>query len=212
MKVFLIRHGESIQNIGKSEGIIDPDIYLTDKGKEQAYNTGIKLREYLDKNNIDISNSRMWVSPYLRTEQTAKAINESLNIKSVFYDPRLVEKDFGIYDGIDPSKWEEMDPIMFKWVDSRYQSIRGRFFSRLPNGEAPFDVYNRVSTFIETIFRDDKDPIFIVSHGATIRCLIMRWLHKDLNWYYDESLPTNGSVILIDKNENNKYDYKTIIN
>jgi hypothetical protein len=40
----------------------------------------------------------------------------------------------------------------------------------------------------------------------------MRWLHKDLNWYYDESLPTNGSVILIDKNENNKYDYKTIIN
>jgi len=212
MKVFLIRHGESIQNVGESNGIPDPDIFLTDKGKEQAYNTGIKLKEYLLKNNIDISNSRMWVSPYLRTEETAKLVNESLNIKQFYYDPRLAEKDFGIFDGIACSKWEEIDPVTFRKLDSRYQSVRGRFFSRLPNGEAPFDVYNRISTFIETIFRDDKDPIFIVSHGDTIRCFIMRWLHKDLNWYYDESLPTNASVILIEKDENNKYKYESIIN
>jgi broad specificity phosphatase PhoE len=211
MLIFLIRHGESIQNVGKGNGIIDPDIYLTDKGKRQAYTTGIKLKEYFLKNKIDTSNARMWVSPYLRTIQTAELINKSLNIKSVFEDPRIVEKDFGNFDGLEETKWEDIDSITLERMKNRYKSVRGRFFSRLPNGESPFDVYNRISTFIETIFRDDKDPIFIVSHGVTIRCFIMRFLHKDLEWFYNESNPTNASVIMIYKDENNKYDYKTVI-
>ncbi|MFA7689306.1 MAG: histidine phosphatase family protein [Bacilli bacterium] len=215
MMIFLIRHGESIQNVEMdneiTEGMPDPDVYLTDKGMEQAYHTGVKLKEYLLENEIDSTNARMWVSPYLRTVQTAKLINESLNIESVFEDPRIVEKDFGNFGSIKKEKWKEIDPITLNTMVRKYESIRGRFFSRFPNGESPFDVYNRISTFIETIFRDDKDPIFIVSHGDTIRCLIMRFLHKDLNWYYDEKTPTNASVIMIYKNKNDKYNYKTVI-
>lgn len=30
----------------------------------------------------------------------------------------------------------------------------GRFFYRFPNGESGLDVYNRVSSFISTVFRD----------------------------------------------------------
>ena len=38
MKIFLIRHGESMQNTKEnySVGLIDPLIYLTERGKEQG--------------------------------------------------------------------------------------------------------------------------------------------------------------------------------
>lgn len=210
MRIFLIRHGESIQNIGKSNNLPDPDIYLSDKGKEQARETSLKLKEYIKENNISLDNARMWVSPYLRTEETANIINQELMIKSVFQDPRLVEKDFGNYDGKDREEWESIDPVTIKTIRKRYDSVRSRFFTRMPNGESAFDVYNRMSGFIDTIFRDDKDPLFIVAHGDTIRCLIMRWFHKDIAWYYNEPTCNNASVTLIDKKDN-KYFYEMII-
>ncbi len=209
MKIFLIRHGESIQNFNSTD-IPDPDVYLTEKGKKQANETAKKLKSYLVKNKIDISNARIWVSPYLRTEETADILNKELNIKSVYKDPRLVEKDFGLFDGVDKSKWSEIDSVTLKSIKKRYSTPRSRFFTRLPNGESPFDVYNRISSFIETIHRDNKDPLFIVMHGDTIRCFIMRWFHKDVSWYYEEPNPKNASVIIIDKKKD-KYFYKTII-
>lgn len=169
MRIFLIRHGESEQNVNGCSAVPDPDVCLTEKGKKQANETGKKLKKYLKEHDISLDNARMWVSPYLRTMETSEIINKHLNIKDVFQDPRIVEKDFG-----------------------------------------NFDVYNRVSGFIETIFRDNNDPLFIVCHGATMRCFIMRWLHKDIQWYYVENNPNNASVILIDKKEGNYY-YETII-
>lgn len=210
MKIFLIRHGESIQNISKEINIPDPDIYLTDEGVKQVEKTGIMLKEYLEKEKIDTKNARMWVSPYLRAEQTAAILNKYLKIESIFQDPRLVEKDFGNFDGIDYSKWNDIDPISTKCINKRYDSPRSRFFTRLPNGESPFDVYNRISSFIETIHRDENNPLFLVMHGDTMRCFIMRWLHKDIKWYYEEDNPHNASVYLIDK-INGEYFYKKII-
>jgi broad specificity phosphatase PhoE len=211
MKIFLIRHGESIQNIDDSIDIPDPDIYLTDHGIKQVEKTALRLKDYFINNHIDLDNARMWISPYLRTEQTADIINKQLHIKSIFQDPRLVEKDFGNFDGVSQSNWGKVDPITLKTMNKRYKSPRSRFFTRLPNGESPFDVYNRMSSFLETVYRDDNDPIFIVAHGDTIRCFIMRWLHKDVNWYFEEPNPHNASVILIDKDDNGKYAYKVII-
>src|SRR5688572_6117137 len=62
----------------------------------------------------------------------------------------------------------------------------GRFFYRFPNGEAGLDVYNRVSSYLGTVARDMKQfrdmgipmddcNILMVTHGLTLRLLLMRY-------------------------------------
>ena len=49
MKLFLIRHGESMQNTKEnySIGLPDHKVYLTEKGKEEAKLAGEFLKEYI---------------------------------------------------------------------------------------------------------------------------------------------------------------------
>lgn len=210
MELYLVRHGESNQNIGKGEGITDSEIELSTNGIKQAEEVGIKLKEYFNRYNISLENSRMWASSYLRATQTAELINEMLQVKELFEDPRLVEMDFGIFDGVDEEKWEEIDKKAWDEIQKRKNSVRGKFFHRMPLGESPADVYNRVTTFIDTLHRDRNDPVIIVSHGITIRCFVMRFLHKNLEWFYNEKNPSNCSVTKIFLNDS-KYCYKKIL-
>ena len=86
MKIFLIRHGESMQNTKENYkiGLPDHKVYLTDKGKEEAKSAGVFLIDYINNNNIDLSNSVMWVSPFQRTRETASIINEKLHVLFCF--------------------------------------------------------------------------------------------------------------------------------
>ncbi len=51
MKIFLVRHGESIANTGENykDRILDSKVPLTQKGIEQAYNAGIFLKNIVIK-------------------------------------------------------------------------------------------------------------------------------------------------------------------
>ncbi|KAJ1417089.1 Histidine phosphatase superfamily, clade-1 [Sesbania bispinosa] len=62
----------------------------------------------------------------------------------------------------------------------------GRFFYRFPEGESAADVYDRVSSFLESLWRDiDMNRInhdhshdlnlVIVSHGLASRVFLMKW-------------------------------------
>ena len=53
MKIFLIRHGESIQNTKENYelGLPDHKVYLSEKGKSQAVETGLFSSIYFFKNN-----------------------------------------------------------------------------------------------------------------------------------------------------------------
>ncbi len=57
----------------------------------------------------------------------------------------------------------------------------GKFFYRFPCGESGADVYDRVSGFLETLFRhfERKDMaarnVVIVTHGLFIRLFLMRY-------------------------------------
>lgn len=73
MHIFLIRHGESIANVGDNyiKRIPDHLVELTDLGKKQAYEGGVWLKNYCDEQGICLENARIWRSPYLRTRQTS---------------------------------------------------------------------------------------------------------------------------------------------
>lgn len=119
MRIFLIRHGESVANTGANEklGFADHRVVLTESGKEQAKRSAIALKEYLLENKIDFSNARAWFSPYDRTKETMEIFNSILNLDKhmdIREDISLTEQQFGLFDSIPDTKWEEMFPNEYR--------------------------------------------------------------------------------------------------
>ena len=87
MKVHFMRHGESEYNV---KGLLNQDpkikVHLTSKGKKQAENAAKKLR----KINFDA----IFVSEFVRTQETAKIINQGRGTPS-FVDKRINEPKTG---------------------------------------------------------------------------------------------------------------------
>lgn len=211
MKIFLIRHGESMQNTKENYKIGLPDhrVYLTDQGKKEASLAGEFLLSYINSNNIDLSNSVMWVSPYTRTRETASIINEKIGIIKVKEDITLIEQQYGLFSDKDIEKIKLMYPEQFAFYDNYYQHD-GKFYAKLPQGESPFDVALRTKQFINTIYRDSEDVLFVVSHGTTIKTIVMNFFHYSPEWYSCEPTPVNCSIRLIetdDKISTEKYIY-----
>lgn len=189
-------------------GLPDHKVYLTENGKEQAKEAALFLKEYIEKNKIDLSNSVMWVSPYTRTRQTAQIINESLQIKKVKEDITLIEQRFGLFSDKEIVKLKELYPNEFQFCDNYFQND-GKFYAKFPQGESPFDVALRTKQFIDTIYRDKEDILFVVSHGTTIRTIIMNFFHYPPEWFNSELNLNNCSIRLIDTD---KYTEEYIYN
>ena len=202
MKIFLIRHGESMQNTKDNYkiGLPDHKVYLTDKGKKEASLAGEFLLSYISDNNIDLSNSVMWVSPYARTRETASIINEMLGIKNIKEDVTLIEQQYGLFSDKEIQTIEKMYPEQFAFYDNYYQND-GKFYAKLPQGESPFDVALRTKQFINTIYRDKEDTLFVVSHGTTIKTIVMNFFHYSPEWYNSEPTLGNCSIRLIESND-----------
>jgi len=211
MKIFLIRHGESIQNTKENYkiGLPDHKVYLSKNGKIQAQKAGIFLKDYIKENNIDLTNATLWISPYERTRETARIINEYLHIDNIKEDITLIEQRYGLFSDKTIELIKTMYPEEFKFYDNYYQND-GKFYAKLPQGESPYDVALRTKQFLETIFRDDSDILFIVSHGTTIRTIIMNWFHYSPEWFNAEPNMDNCSIRLIDsinRKSNERYIY-----
>ena len=202
MKIFLIRHGESMQNTKEnySIGLPDHKVYLTEQGKEEARLAGEFLKKYISENDISLSNSVLWVSPYTRTRETASIINENLGIKKVKEDVTLIEQQYGLFSDKEIEIIKELYPDQFAFYDNYYQND-GKFYAKLPQGESPFDVALRTKQFINTIYRDKEDVLFVVSHGTTIRTIVMNFFHYSPEWYSNEPTPGNCSIRLIESND-----------
>ena len=209
MKIFLIRHGESMQNTKENYEIKLPDhkVYLTEKGKCQARDAGAFLRSYINNNSIDLSNSVMWVSPYQRTRETATIINDELGIKKIKEDITLIEQRYGLFSDKEIEDIKKIYKDEFDFYDNYYQN-EGKFYAKLPQGESPFDVALRTRQFIDTIYRDKEDVLFVVSHGTTIKTIIMNYFHYSPEWYSSELTPSNCSISLIESNDkDNRWEY-----
>jgi 2,3-bisphosphoglycerate-dependent phosphoglycerate mutase len=87
----------------------------------------------------------------------------------------------------------------------------------MPLGESRCNVADRVKGVFGTILRDASPdrphPILdfvIVSHGVTIRCFRMQWMHHSFEWYEKEKNPPNCSVQLIEGRAGGGYDDRRI--
>ena len=196
LRVFLIRHGESIANIGQNyvERIPDHLVSLSEKGKQQAHEAGIWMAHYCMENKICLDTARIWRSPYLRTRQTSEEFNVSLNIKDIKEDITITEQQFGLFDSIPKNEWSKIFPVEYAEYQRQRQN-QGKFYAKLPMGESPFNVSIRVYQFIETVWKDYEkngiDTIFVFTHGTALRAILLRWFNYTPEWYHDERNPGN---------------------
>ena len=85
MHIFLIRHGESISNVGDNYEKRLPDhlVPLTERGRRQAAENGRWLADYCREKNIDLSGAIISRSPFLRPRQTCDTFNRCLGIEAL---------------------------------------------------------------------------------------------------------------------------------
>jgi len=180
--IILIRHAQSEGNLNRDVHQIIPDhrIKLTPEGWTQAEEAGVRLRNMLRPTDT----IRIFTSPYRRTRETTEGILHSLtspdktNTPSpfsrdtikVYEEPRLREQDFGNFQPCSA----EMERM---WQE---RSDYGHFFYRIRNGESAADVYDRISSFDESLWRNFADEDFpsvcvLVTHGLMTRVFLMRW-------------------------------------
>ena len=201
MKIFLIRHAESEQNVEIAFNTADSFVNITENGIIQAQNCAEFLENYIKENNIDLSKSVMLVSPHLRTKQTAEIINNKLNIKDFRFDNLLIERRFGIFDNFTDKERKKF--LKKHKLYNKYYTQTGKFYTQYPFGESVYDVVLRMKMFINfTLEKLDKniENVFIVSHGYAISAFYMAYFNYLPEWLENKYKMQNCSVKLIEDN------------
>ncbi len=197
-RIILIRHGNSEGNADRERYATTPDhaLNLTPEGEKQAFTAGLQLKELIGGESV-----RVYLSPYARTRQTYQQISLSLggNVDKVFEDPRLREQDWGHLRPTDQN--EEI---------SQQRDNFSTFYYRIPDGESGADVYDRISTFLETMHRDFQEPDYpqnalIVTHGFAMRLFLMRWFHWSVEEFENLRNPRNCQFVVIELQPDNHY-------
>ena len=92
-------------------------------------------------------------------------------------DPRIREQDFGNYQD---------DATMQKAKLERHKF--GAFYYRFPDGESGSDVFDRVSTFLDSLWRsfdlNRSQNYVLVTHGISIRVLLARYFRYSIDQFH----------------------------
>jgi broad specificity phosphatase PhoE len=197
-RIILVRHGESEGNEDERLHASVPDYAtnLTPRGIMQSREAGKEIKKLIGSESL-----YAYLSPYYRTRQTYQYIKECVepNVQRAFEDPRLREQDWGHLRH--PDENEEI-------VQSRKSF--SRFYYRIPDGESGADVYDRLSTFLETLYRDFEKPdyaenVLIVTHGLSLRLFLMRWFHWSVEEFEILLSPKNGQLIVMERQTDGRY-------
>lgn len=164
MRIYIARHGETQWN---RQNLVcgRTDLPLTEEGRRQARLLAASLAGEPIRKII--------ASPLLRARETAAFAGEVLGLP-VSLDPRLIERDFGDYEGT-PSQQPE------------FQAYRDQAALRFPNGESLMDVAARAYSLLEELRRrPEEGDVLLVCHGGVcraVRTLFVSMSNRELREY-----------------------------
>lgn len=201
-RIVLIRHGQSMGNVDSTIYTRIPDwrVELTVQGKQQAIAAGQQLQQLREKDD-EPGPVFIYTSPYVRCTQTLEKVIEGAelsaqDILAIRDEPRLREQDFGNFQ--DTTKIKECKDVRTHF---------GRFFYRFPCGESGADVYDRVSNWFDTFYRDldfsgvitNNTTIVIITHGLTSRLFLMRYYHWSVQVFEQLVNPPNAQLLVMER-------------
>jgi broad specificity phosphatase PhoE len=168
--ITLVRHGESVGNVADADAhrrhaehveveARDPDVELSETGREQASALARWLREDGRDERPDVVLS----SPYRRAAETAHLAVEGLDLEVVL-DERLRERDLGLFDGLTGRGIRAEHP-----EEARRRERMGKFYYRPPSGESWTDVVLRVRSLLADLRHGFEGArVWMFSHQAVV--------------------------------------------
>lgn len=175
-RVILVRHGRSTYNEqGRYQGASDESV-LTEKGHQDARQTGLALR--------GTNLSAVYTSPLQRTQQTTEGIQSvCCPLVPVIAHPDLKEVDLPAWSGLRYQHVRESLTTDYqRWIESPHEfEMVGPQGVRRPVQ----DLYDQAQRFWQQILpRHPGQTILVVSHGGTIRALIGTALGLPCSYYH----------------------------
>jgi len=179
--IILIRHGENDwvgtdRLAGRS-----PDVYLNEKGRQQAE----ELAQLLQQQPI----TAIYSSPLDRCLQTAQPLADALKLP-VLTDPAVLEVDYGEWQA---GHLKELAKLPAWQLVQHYPST-----FRFPKGETLREVQSRAIGAIERI-RDThpNQVVALFSHGDVIRTTIAHYLGTPLDLFQRVIISTASISTLV---------------
>lgn len=168
MKIYLIRHSESIDDIENCYGGI-ADFDLTENGKGKVKES----RKVIEKYGIE----KIYTSPYKRAFQTAQILNENMKVEVKIIDDIRELNSYGIMSGVN----KELAKSIFSYVFQKeeYKNTGYYLGKTFLGGENIEEFDKRVKEAIDFIIRDSQglDAIAIVTHGGVHRSIFKNLLN-----------------------------------
>lgn len=167
LKVFLLRHGETQYNADGNKYCGLTDISLTDLGFHQASLVNSQLK--------GIEFDAVYSSPLKRARLTA----ELATAKEVLTDSRLIEMDFGLWEGKTKEQFiPENEQLWNNWLTNPALTQAG------DTGENANQVIQRMDDFFhEMILRHPSGKIVVVAHNGVNRLYLAHKLGMPLANY-----------------------------
>lgn len=141
---YFIRHGETVWNV-ENKICGATDIELTQKGHDQAIETGKKILEAGIKADIILT------SPLVRASETARHISEMTGIP-MKVESRLIEQNFGRYEST-PRDGAE------------FHEAKKDMASRFGTGESMLQLAQRIYNLLDDIKAGDQECILVAHNG-----------------------------------------------
>lgn len=185
MILHFVRHGESEANLSgvfSNSGFKHP---LTQTGIDQVRDLAGRLSGH--------ALTRIYSSPVLRAEQTARILAESLGAPCEVNEA-LREWSVGIYEGSrDPAGWELHRQVQESWF------LHQQFDSRMPGGESFTDIQARFVPFIDGLVAGEGDPqaeLLLVAHGGIYSAMLpIILMNVDYGFASIHPIPYAGHII-----------------
>jgi alpha-ribazole phosphatase/probable phosphoglycerate mutase len=168
LSVYLLRHGETTYNADDNRYCGRTDASLTDKGIKQA----TKVFQQLKDQKFDA----IYSSPLSRAHLTAQIATES---KQVQTDERIIEVDFGMWEGKTKEEFITEDPSLWKaWMNDPASAQAGG------TGETGAQVIERVNSFFKEMQQKHvNQTIVVVAHNGINRLYMAHKLGMELKNY-----------------------------
>lgn len=170
MKIYLIRHSESIDDIENCYGGI-ADFELTENGKNKVKNYKEKIENYKIE--------RIYTSPYKRAYQTAQILNENINVPLKVVEDIRELNSHGILSGVNRELAKNIFSYVFK--KEEYKNVGYYKGTTFLGGEDIKEFDSRVKKAIDYIVNDSNklNTIAIVTHGGVHRSIFKNILNVD---------------------------------
>ncbi len=153
--VVFVRHGQTDANRnGVLLGRLDPP--LNDAGREQASAVAARVSR--------LEPVRVVTSPLVRAVETAEIVASACAVREVEVDARLIEVDYGEYDGLPLGELPE--DLVWKW--------RNDADFAPPGGESLASVGKRMGGYTREVLDTLADgPVVAVSHVSPIKAAVL---------------------------------------